>query len=221
MAQEHCWLPPADKAPLPYMLIFALIEFTTCVMSVTTNILMYMAALRASRALFARMLDSVTHATTRWLDKTPSGQILNRFGKDIESLDSGLLQSASTVLFQIFSLATSFITLSVLVPGFILPSLGVIYIYYSRTSLRCSSGSLLSLDNADFSFGVVQYLRCTLPAPVTCAGSSRLTARPSSAATPSRSRVSPQSVLSQLKRACCTKCTPKLMLSLQLTTSGG
>lgn len=133
VATKHCWLPPAGERPLPYMLIFALIEFVTCIMSVVTNILMYVASLRASRALFVRMLDSVCHATTRWLDKTPSGQILNRFGKDIESLDFGLLQSSSTVLFQIFSLLTAFATLAVLVPAFIIPALGVIWLYYSRT----------------------------------------------------------------------------------------
>lgn len=139
VAQNYCWLPPAATSPLPYMLIFALIEFMRCVFTVVTNIVMFVASLHASRKLFARMLESVSHSTARWLDKTPSGQILNRFGKDIESLDSGLIQSASMVLFQVFSLLTALATLAVLLPTFIIPALGVIWLYYMRTFLVANS----------------------------------------------------------------------------------
>ena len=50
----------------------------------------YFGALSASKRLFDDLLRSVVHATMRWFDITPTGRILNRFQKDIETIDGTL-----------------------------------------------------------------------------------------------------------------------------------
>ncbi|OCF33530.1 ATP-binding cassette transporter [Kwoniella heveanensis BCC8398] len=48
----------------------------------------YIGSLRASRKLHNAMLESVLFSTLRFHDTTSRGRLLNRFGKDIEGLDS-------------------------------------------------------------------------------------------------------------------------------------
>lgn len=50
--------------------------------------IIYMGSLRASRRLHNSMLKSVLFSTLRFHDTTSRGRLLNRFGKDIEGLDS-------------------------------------------------------------------------------------------------------------------------------------
>ena len=50
-------------------------------------------AMGAARVLHSRMLDSVSHATISWFDRTPVGRILTRFSKDIDFIDIKLPQT--------------------------------------------------------------------------------------------------------------------------------
>lgn len=74
--------------------------------------------LRASSILFRRMLDSVSRATARWIDKTPSGRILNRFARDIEVLDTSLLNNVRSVAQYGFNLLGSLVILAISLPAF-------------------------------------------------------------------------------------------------------
>ncbi len=74
-------LPPAKDKPFFYVGVYALIGFTTVVVSICSAATQYTGALRASRNLFKRLLTSVVHATMRWMDVTPAGRMLNRFSK--------------------------------------------------------------------------------------------------------------------------------------------
>ena len=84
-------LPSAKEKPLFYVGIYALIGLSTVIVSVCSAITQYTGALRASRSLFKRLLDSVVRATMRWQDVTPAGRMLNRFSKvNILGLAMGL-----------------------------------------------------------------------------------------------------------------------------------
>lgn len=133
------WLPPAESTPLPYVLIYGLISLLSSLGLLTYSALCYFVAYRASRTMFRQMLSSVSRATTRWLDATPSGQILNRFAKDISSLDGGLLDTAMQVLDQGFSFFTAFGTLMAILPSFALPALALVFLYWKSTCPRLPS----------------------------------------------------------------------------------
>lgn len=127
------WLPPARTNPLPYVVIYGLISLLSSLGLFTYSALCFFVAYRASRYLFRQMLASVSRATTRWLDATPSGQILNRFAKDIASLDGGMLDAAMQVLDQGFSFLTAFGALMATLPSFAVPALGLIWLYSRST----------------------------------------------------------------------------------------
>jgi ABC-type multidrug transport system fused ATPase/permease subunit len=90
-------MPDANEHPLFYVAIFGAISSSFAVVSIFSNGAQLFGTLRASRQLFRRLLFAVVHATFRWHDTTPQGRMLNRFGKDIETIDGSLADSIESV----------------------------------------------------------------------------------------------------------------------------
>jgi ATP-binding cassette subfamily C (CFTR/MRP) protein 1 len=87
----------------------------------------------ASAFFHSRMLSSVFAAPMSFFDATPSGQLLSRFGKEIETVDRGVPDSIGSVLFcflQIFFSAGALA--GVVTPGMLIP-LGIVGIFYVKT----------------------------------------------------------------------------------------
>ncbi len=121
--------PPASQAPGPYIAIYGLIQLTEAAVLFLMIVTTYLATLRASKQLFERMLYSVSSATARWIDKTPSGRVLNRFARDVEVLDTTLLTNCRSVAQYAFNLVGSFLILAVSLPAFIVPAAALMYGY--------------------------------------------------------------------------------------------
>lgn len=124
-------LPSAKQHPLFYVGIFALIGIASMLTSVLTIITQYTGALRASRQLFGRLLRTVVCATMRWMDTTPSGRIMNRFAKDIETVDSSLASSLQAVNTSMASFIASILTIAYIFPVFLIPAAALGAVYYS------------------------------------------------------------------------------------------
>lgn len=90
----------------------------------------------ASEFLHNRMLSSVFGAPMSFFDATPSGQLLSRFGKEMETVDRALPDGMGSVLFcflQIFLSATALA--GVITPGMLVP-IGLIGVLYAKTMSR-------------------------------------------------------------------------------------
>ncbi|KAI1286986.1 Multidrug resistance-associated protein 1 [Halotydeus destructor] len=104
------------------------------------SLLLFYAALKASKILHDRMLDCVFRAPISFFDKTPSGRILNRFTKDIDNTDSRIRTIILQFVMTIFTNITALLMISVATAWFLPPFflLGVVYSivqkYYVRTS---------------------------------------------------------------------------------------
>lgn len=143
-------LPDANKHPLFYVGVYAAIGLATAALMLTSITAQYVAALWASRNLFKRLLEKVVRATMRWHDVTPQGRMLNRFGKDIETIDSslaGTLQNVNSSLATFFGavLTITFIFPWFLVPaiifGFVYRELALGYLHTGRDLRRMESNS--------------------------------------------------------------------------------
>ena len=91
---------------------------------------------KASEFLHNRMLTSVFAAPMSFFDATPSGQLLSRFGKEMETVDRALPDGIGSVLFcflQIF--LSAFALAGVITPGLIFP-ICLIGILYGKTMSR-------------------------------------------------------------------------------------
>ncbi|THH14161.1 hypothetical protein EW146_g6141 [Bondarzewia mesenterica] len=115
-------LPSANDDPLFYISIYAAIGLGTALVYVMAVVTQYTGALRASRVLFKRLLETVVRATMRWHDTTPQGRMLNRFSKDVETVDSSLASSLQAVNSSLATFAASAITVAVVFPGFLIPA---------------------------------------------------------------------------------------------------
>ena len=58
---------------LPYVLVYAAIGLAGVVITTINTIVQYHGAIRASKSLFTRLLNTLVHATMRWHDVTPTG----------------------------------------------------------------------------------------------------------------------------------------------------
>ncbi|KAI0317356.1 ABC transporter type 1, transmembrane domain-containing protein [Amylostereum chailletii] len=115
-------LPSAQEKPLFYVGVYASIGLLTALMTIMSTIVQYTGALRASRLLFEKLLTSVVRATMRWYDTTPEGRILNRFSKDVETVDSSLASSLQSVNSSFATFIASVLTIAFVFPVFLVPA---------------------------------------------------------------------------------------------------
>ena len=91
---------------------------------------------RASEFLHSRMLSSVFGAPMSFFDATPSGQLLSRFGKEMETVDRAVPDSIGSVLFCFLQIFFSVAGLAgVITPAMLVP-LFLVGILYTRTMGR-------------------------------------------------------------------------------------
>ncbi|TFK26992.1 hypothetical protein FA15DRAFT_614912 [Coprinopsis marcescibilis] len=114
--------PNAAEHPLFYVGIYAAIGLAIALANVLSVTAQYTAALRASRVLFRKLLVTVVRATFRFHDTTPQGRMLNRFGKDIETIDSSLAGSLQAVNSSLASFFAAIIIIAVIFPYFLIPA---------------------------------------------------------------------------------------------------
>ncbi|KAF8439690.1 multidrug resistance-associated ABC transporter [Boletus edulis BED1] len=130
-SQKFLWftLPDANAEPLFYVGVYGAIGLTTAIVGIVSSAVQYTGALRASRIMFRQLLEGVVRATMRWHDVTPQGRMLNRFGKDIETIDSNLASSLSAVNSSLATFAAAILTVAVIFPWFLIPAIIIGYFY--------------------------------------------------------------------------------------------
>ncbi|KAI0372366.1 multidrug resistance-associated ABC transporter [Pilatotrama ljubarskyi] len=126
--------PPAQEHPYFYIGIYAAIALSTGLVNIAGVITQYTGALRASRILFERLLRTVVRATMRWHDVTPQGRMLNRFSKDVETVDTSLASTLQSVNQSLALFAVSMITVIVVFPLFVFPA-AVLGFFYRRAAI--------------------------------------------------------------------------------------
>ncbi|TBU25699.1 multidrug resistance-associated ABC transporter [Dichomitus squalens] len=126
--------PPAQEHPFFYIGIYAAIALSTGIINICAVITQYTGALRASRILFEKLLRTVVYATMRWHDVTPQGRMLNRFSKDVETVDSSLASTLQQVNSSLALFMVSVLTIIYVFPLFIFPAI-VLGFFYRRFAI--------------------------------------------------------------------------------------
>ncbi|KAF8996876.1 hypothetical protein BDQ17DRAFT_1391964 [Cyathus striatus] len=116
------WGDAANDHPLFYVSIYAAIGIGGVLVNVSSVTAQYTGALRASKKLFRQLLITVVHATFRFHDTTPQGRMMNRFGKDIETIDTSLAGSLQSVNSSLAGFFASILTVAVVFPYFLIPA---------------------------------------------------------------------------------------------------
>ena len=89
---------------------------------------------RASRVLHELMLHNVLRSPMSFFDTTPIGRILNRFSRDIETIDNILPSLIRSWINTIFSVVSTIVVISYSTPIFlvVIIPLGILYYFIQR-----------------------------------------------------------------------------------------
>jgi ABC-type multidrug transport system fused ATPase/permease subunit len=102
------------------ILVFALLGLLIILTSYAQNIWWAYRSIEAGRELHDSALKAVLKAQTRFFDATPVGRILNRFSRDIDSIEKSLPQALEGAIRCVIALLGTAVLLLALVPGIIL-----------------------------------------------------------------------------------------------------
>ncbi|KAJ3033391.1 hypothetical protein HDV00_006388 [Rhizophlyctis rosea] len=129
-----------DHSAVWYVTIYGVIGLAAILAQQFAFLLEAYGAYHASKKLHQRLLERVINAPVRFFDITPLGRIVNRFSKDIGTIDSDLIWM---VAFFIMMLLGAFVTMFVV--GFVTPlfllaiaPISILYFQIANRYLQCS-----------------------------------------------------------------------------------
>jgi len=112
-----------------FLAIYAAINLSAVVAVFVRLMLVMFTGLAASREMFKRLLEVVLEAPMSFFDTTPIGRIINRFSKDIYTIDEQLVQTLRSYLATLTSVVGVIIVVSTITPYFALCLLPMIFFY--------------------------------------------------------------------------------------------
>ncbi|CAI4211336.1 unnamed protein product [Parascedosporium putredinis] len=139
------WTEDGEQNPdidVPYYLsIYCAIIAAEVVMSNIPLIMSKYGGWVAARTIHAQLVQSIMNAPLSWFTEIPVGRVLNRFSRDMASLDNNLPYLANMVLWLGISLVYRLLAISSVLPIFAVPSTVVCVIgvfvgeMYTRTGV--------------------------------------------------------------------------------------
>lgn len=142
-----------------YSLVFFGLAIGTALLTLVRASVFAERTICASKRLHDQLLDRVLHAKPSFFDTSPLGRILNRFSKDVDQMDIMLPMTAQDCL-QIFFVALgALVTISVIVPWFLVPLVPIIGLFmYIQRLYKKSSRELKRLDGISRSPVYAQFI---------------------------------------------------------------
>jgi|GEM_PF-161369 len=131
-----------------YLGIYSALSLASVALVSLTTLYVAFSALKASRTMHTSLVISVCRAPMSFFDTTPIGRILNRFSKDIYTVDESLPDSLFSFLSTAFSTLGTIGAISYVVPAFlgVVPFLAIMY-GYVQSYYIASSRELKRLDS--------------------------------------------------------------------------
>lgn len=110
--------------------IYGLIGLAVLVLSLLNNFYWLERGIKAGKNMHDKMLRSVLAAPVRFFDSTPVGRIIQRFSRDIESVDVYLQWSFISVVNCLLQIAVSVFLILAMVPFMVVIIVPVLWAYY-------------------------------------------------------------------------------------------
>ncbi|KAL0576170.1 hypothetical protein V5O48_005811 [Marasmius crinis-equi] len=136
--------------PLPqgiYMAIYAILGFAQAFGLFSMGAVFALFTFNASRTLHRNALKRVMHAPVSFFDTTPLGRIMNRFSKDIDTLDNIIGEAMRQFLGTMVQVIGSIVLVSIIIPWFLIAIVFILLLYYWITIFyRASARELKRLD---------------------------------------------------------------------------
>lgn len=123
-----------------YLAIYALIGLSGMAVAFFRDLWLFYGSLTASSTLHRLLMDAITRAKFKFFDVTPLGQIMNRFSKDLESVDQEVAPIAIGVMGCALAILVTVVLISSITPGFLIAAffIGIMYLLVATFYIRSS-----------------------------------------------------------------------------------
>ncbi|KAG9510799.1 Multidrug resistance-associated protein 1 [Fragariocoptes setiger] len=101
---------------------------TVCIL--ISTVMLSLACLNSSRLLHNSMLRRILRAPLSWFNVTPSGRIMNRFSKDVDTMDSTIRFNVRLLILIALRSITSLILISVGSAYILIPVIPIVILYF-------------------------------------------------------------------------------------------
>ncbi|CAN3363621.1 ATP-dependent bile acid permease [Diutina catenulata] len=133
-AGESAWAQVQDwkdgHSTMYYLWVYAALGVSYAVLASCRVFVTFFAGIRASNKIFKDLLTRILHANLRFFDKTPLGRIMNRFSKDMESVDQELTPMAEGVFICVVQCFSTLVLIVVITPKFLFFAFIIAGLYY-------------------------------------------------------------------------------------------
>ncbi len=149
---QKVWLSQSsrltDFSPLSVILIYGALGLMTMVLVYLSNTFWSRRGIEAGKYFHDQMLKSILAAPIRFFDSTPVGRILQRFSRDVESVDLHLQWSFDHTIHAFFHITLSFALIVMILPPVLVVILPIFYVYYRlQNSYRRVAREIKRLDS--------------------------------------------------------------------------
>ena len=112
-----------------YLGIYAVIGLVYVLICLSRELILFWGSLHASWKIHESLLNAILRAKFKFFDSTPLGQLMNRFSKDIQSVDQEVSPIAIGMIHSLASVITIVVLISVITPGFLVAGvfIGLVY----------------------------------------------------------------------------------------------
>ena len=122
-----------------YLAIYGAINLSAVLATFLRLLVITLGGLAASRKLFSRVLDSVLAAPMAFFDVTPVGRIVNRFSKDMYTVDEQLVSTLRSYLATMGSVCSTIVVVSSITPWFTVCLIPIIGYYLLQSQFFTKS----------------------------------------------------------------------------------
>lgn len=113
-----------------YLGIYALLLLLSTVSIFARYGVTFYGSLNASKRLHDQLMLKMLRAPMRFFDSTPTGRIMNRFSKDMETIDQDISMNASMFAYDFMNILAVVVIVSVVTPEFLIIAALIVAIYY-------------------------------------------------------------------------------------------
>ncbi|KAI9447656.1 ABC transporter [Lactarius indigo] len=141
--QERQWKRPQGF----YMAIYATLGLGQAIVALLHGTTVAFIAYSASRRMHDNAITRVMLSPMSFFETTPVGRIMNRFSKDIDTIDNILANSFRTLINAFSAIIGAIVLISILFPWFLL-AVAVVFVLYAMASAfyRTSAREIKRLD---------------------------------------------------------------------------
>ena len=149
---QKIWLSQAEKfsglTPMKIILIYGALGALTMLVTYISNLFWARRGIEAGKSFHDQMLRAILSAPIRFFDSTPVGRILQRFSRDVESVDIHLQWTFDHTIHAFFHIMVSFLLIVIVLPAVLIAIVPIFLVYYYlQNSYRRVAREIKRLDS--------------------------------------------------------------------------